>query len=482
MAEISIELKLAMADAINQAKAAAAAISKEFGLATSKGTTAATSPAAVAGHDKETAAIQKKTKALTENQKAMQKLRDIASGKISPPDPEDWKVVDVSAPTSTPKEKHQLTGEAARRSAATPPDVQAERDQRAAELRAERAEKRRAVVQAENFAFGQANRDKFAKWQDVPPILPKAAAGIPTAPKSTALNGTLIRSLVGSIAGSTLAGPIGAGLGASAMGAGGPFAIGIAAVTAAMKMLKSAIHLTIEAFQRSQQIYNRAMTSGFGLGMATKRSNLAAVMGVSEEDLFQFGKQIEYIGNRTDAATRIMAANATQQNQVVMDWKILKVDMEALASIIASAVAPSVDKLINSLSLLAEGFIGVADTIIGVVKYLLKSMLDIITNFSLGPIMGTIVKTIGAELLNLANLTATGGRKLTEPNAYMKQMPASAWERMGLQIGVGSGTNYNQQTANHTKPVPELLRKIAVALTAGNKFNIAIPSGHPAAA
>jgi hypothetical protein len=69
---------------------------------------------------------------------------------------------------------------------------------------------------------------------------------------------------------------------------------------------------------------------------------------------------------------------------------------------------------------------------------------------------------------------------MPEPMAYMKQMPASSWERMGLMIGGGGGTNYGQQTANHTKPVPALLAKIYAAIVAGDKFNISNPAGIPA--
>ena len=79
-----------------------------------------------------------------------------------------------------------------------------------------------------------------------------------------------------------------------------------------------------------------------------------------------------------------------------------------------------------------------------------------------------------------ANFFGKSSKGMPEPMAYMKQMPASSWERMGLIIGGGGGTNYGQQTANHTKPVPALLAKIYAAIVAGDKFNISHPAGIPA--
>ena len=72
--EIAVSLRLIT----DQAKKDLADYVREFGLANSKAAqpSAATSSAAVSGHDKETVAIQKKTKALTEQQKVLEAWRD----------------------------------------------------------------------------------------------------------------------------------------------------------------------------------------------------------------------------------------------------------------------------------------------------------------------------------------------------------------------------------------------------------------------
>jgi hypothetical protein len=72
-------------------------------------------------------------------------------------------------------------------------------------------------------------------------------------------------------------------------------------------------------------------------------------------------------------------------------------------------------------------------------------------------------------------------KKVPEPQAQMKQMPASSWEKMGLVIGGGGGTNYAQQTAKNTGKSNSLLEKIANALAnpknSGDKLSFtSVPS------
>lgn len=67
------------------------------------------------------------------------------------------------------------------------------------------------------------------------------------------------------------------------------------------------------------------------------------------------------------------------------------------------------------------------------------------------------------------------------PTAFMKQMPASQWEKMGLQIGGSGGTNYAMQTAKHTARATTVLEKILQA-TNSQKFNITKPVGLPSGA
>ena len=52
---------------------------------------------------------------------------------------------------------------------------------------------------------------------------------------------------------------------------------------------------------------------------------------------------------------------------------------------------------------------------------------------------------------------------MPKPQAWMKQMPASTWEHMGLQVGGGGGTDYNRQTAMNTKETNSHLKELIKA-------------------
>jgi hypothetical protein len=582
---ISVDLQLIVADALKQAELAAKSFSKILstpamtpgGQQFSAQKAVADTAKMTAAEQQHTKAVKETTKALTEQQKVAQRLRDIASYKISPVQP-DMKIVDASVPTSAPKEKRPLTGEAARRSAATPPDIQAERDQRAAELRAEHNEKLAASAaarQAERIAkankAGEAwnrqkenstpaasaaekldriNRNALKDFNDQfksspltnmlkrqtlqKPVLPNVA--FPTLPNanppgtskhSQTINGTLIRSLVGSIAGSALAGPIGAGLGASYSGASAKFSIAIAAATAGLKLMREAIMQTLAAYERARQIYAKTVTSGFGTGMTVKRGMLAEIIGVSENDIFQFGAQIAYLNGQLEFAQKTITDNVTPLTQVSWGFKVMGENMKALWSQIAGALAPAINAITDDfnsfLTVLGESeilkaigeeigavMIGLND-VVGIIEVVVngfttgfKIIADTISIFimeilnllshvpGLKKVGGWDTSTASADIVkqstNLANeaqkvwnnMLGKGSKGMPQPMAYMKQMPASSWERMGLMIGGGGGTNYGQQTANHTKPVPALLAKIYAAIVAGDKFNISNPAGIPA--
>ena len=78
-----------------------------------------------------------------------------------------------------------------------------------------------------------------------------------------------------------------------------------------------------------------------------------------------------------------------------------------------------------------------------------------------------IVAGITKQLENNNPFKAVGA---ANPMAYMKQMPASNWERMGLVIGGGGGTNYNQQTAKNTGTMTKTLEQILRAFTASKAY------------
>ena len=56
---------------------------------------------------------------------------------------------------------------------------------------------------------------------------------------------------------------------------------------------------------------------------------------------------------------------------------------------------------------------------------------------------------------------AKNPNKLDELKPQMRQLGASAWEKMGLVIGGGGATNYAKDTAHNTKRANNLLETIS---------------------
>lgn len=291
----------------------------------------------------------------------------------------------------------------------------------------------------------------------VPPILPKIEPPKPEEIKKLALNQTLVRSLFGAVAGSYFSGPVGAGLGASAMGASGPMAIAIGAGTAAIKALRESIESLKASITQAAKQYASAMTSGMPLGFNIRRQTLASIIGVSGNEVFMFGKQIEYLNPQLNNAVNILTATNKNLTQVDWQWKILQTDTKAMADQLTNDAAPALLLFTSALDVLVKKITDWSKYIVMVAALTPQGM----------SIMRGAMDIIGKDFTKL-----TGGGTMPGPMAYMKQLPASDWERMGLQVGTFGGTNYAMQTANNTKPLPELLMKIFTAITGINKNDI----------
>ena len=480
MAEISIELKLAIADAINQAKAAASAISKEFGAATTKGTTAATSSAATAGHDKETVAIQKKTKALTEQQKVLEAWRKANAGGIAPS--QKITIASQTAGKGMTGNPFQAEVNAWKGSLATA----------AAELT-----KAPALMNLPGYkGIGMAQRIINMK-----PALPNVAfptlPHAPAAPKATALNGTLLRSLIGSVAGSSLAGPIGAGLGASAMGASGPFAIAIGAATAGMKLLRHAIDEVVDAANRARTLYAKTMTSGgFAPGYVVRQNILAGILGVSEDQVMQYGRAIGFIGKRAEWAAKTTSDNMRLLTAEAWEAKIVAEDAKAAWSNLAVAVEPSMmkfyewmDKIIKKAGSVVKEMSnegkneakyaafekwaekhGVAYSGVHVRGQDDLLNMGINKQGEFGPTNKKILKLFEDEFNKISSKNLAPAIPTN-----INRMPSSAWEKMGMVLGMGGRTDHAAVTAKGVTTLVALTQKLVQQRNSINHDSFANP-------
>ena len=245
------------------------------------------------------------------------------------------------------------------------------------------------------------------------------------------------------------------------MGAAGATALLVGAATAAglaLKALTVTVKETLAAYENARQIYSKSLQNGMGLQWSTKRGLLAQIMGVSEQDVFRFGAQMNYLNPKLEQAASILAKTATPLTQVSWEFKILKVDFESMFALIAEMGTPAV-----------LGFTGALD---GLIKWLtshtsyLNALVNGAASGAASAILGNASGPMGAimKMFGLYGSIQQAKSAMPSPQAWMKQLPASHLEHMGLVVGGGRSSNYAQQTAKNTAVAVKYLQKIAMSV------------------
>jgi len=209
-------------------------------------------------------------------------------------------------------------------------------------------------------------------------------------------------------------------------------------------------------------MYSKALGSGLGIGFTTKRAVLAGVMGVAEQDVFKFGLAFQYLNPQIEWASRILAR--TNQNLTSVGWsfKIMDLNFKAFFADIANDAAPAVRRVSGAISDLVKA----ADAFYNQHKK-----------------AGGVAVGAGAlaamPLTALAAFTAaflTGGRKdlgaAPPPLPWMKQLPASRWEHMGLGIGATLQSDYARRTARATETLVQIAQGRYGIIAQRNVFNL----------
>lgn len=263
---------------------------------------------------------------------------------------------------------------------------------------------------------------------------------------------------------------LGTGIGGSAIATGGLVAAATA-IGVSLKSFQVALEQSIKAIRFSSSLYSKSMTSGLGIKTEASRTILSSVLGVSEKDIFRFGAAIGYLAPKIKTATDAIAKATIPLATLDINFKVLQTNMMALAATLVEKATPALMTFLNALNTLTEFAIKNAGTIFGLARVAAKT--------GLSAVFGNAKVELIAALLGKmvdANSKSEGGRMAPSPASFMKQMPASNWERMGLVIGGGGGTNYAQQTAEATKRSAKFLEFLAKGhFNTSNPFN-PIPS------
>lgn len=227
---------------------------------------------------------------------------------------------------------------------------------------------------------------------------------------------------------------------------------GFSEIYLAFKGFKIAVdtfrHIVESALAKAFDIYTQAAQTGLNTQFFAQRQAIAGLLGVSgnPNQIFMFGKAVQELAQRSSFATNIIAGNSRALFNTSVNFKILKLDTEALYSEIASKLAPALNLAVMGIDFLTQSLTKMIST-----TGILKFELEVLSHLPGGG-MAWIARSISA----LANLL-TNANQLSP---VMKQLPASSWEHMGLAIGQGSNT-----TNNLIKKSNQYLQTIAGAVT-----------------
>lgn len=251
---------------------------------------------------------------------------------------------------------------------------------------------------------------------------------------------------------SGLSGPVGqgllgkAGIGGTAGTAAvtGVLMAGLLAVGVSLKALQAALKGTIAAFDEARKIYAKALTSGLGIQFTVGRSNLAEILGVSETDVLKFGAALAVLGPKLKFSTDVISRTTPNLTSVAWEFGVMKKNLEALFFTLANDASPTLRRFADGISQVTNAitrFVQNSPAFIYLFKLWAQNML---------PIFSQIGKDSGPAPL---------------PQGQMKQLPASALERMGLVVGGFGGNTSAERTAKATEKSAKLLEKLVVGVT-----------------
>jgi hypothetical protein len=233
----------------------------------------------------------------------------------------------------------------------------------------------------------------------------------------------------------------------------------------ALKGLKTAIEGVTRAADEARRTYAKILQSGgMAPGFVIQRQQLAQVMGVSDDAVWQYGTAIAFLNSKLEWSTSILTETNPTVTALGWEFQVTSQNMKALWAQLANDAAPAVNAFLKSLDglikFLHANTWAVEKDVGGVFKSALNMVLP-----SLGPwlgVAGTAAKAIGTE-------------RAPSPTVSINRLPASAWEKMGLIIGGGGmAVDHQKKIANNTNQMVQILNRIANAAgvpRSGNFFD-----------
>lgn len=461
--ELSVELRLAL-DKLRSDIAKASAAMKSGLESGAKGTSAATDKAGTSMDNLEKK-VKKTTQALKDQKKAA-----LDAWRASLPEPKVTISGEGKTPIETEEERKarvsKIIGERPQRPAAPAFEKEISKEERERRIQKEADEARRADLLARD---AERARKAALSAQGKPPIISQKG-----------LNAGGIANIA-SVSGIPALGQLIRGIANPA----------VLSVAAALIALRKTVREVSDAFESARRTYAKQLQSG-GLpgGFIQKRSALASIIGVGENEVYQFGTTVSFLNDKIRVATRTLTETNRTLTAASYGIKAMNLTFTAAWSSFASAIAPAVNKITSLITAFTEFLVvtgrlefagkalnlvlqGVANAVgvlmvassalqlaftavIDSIQYLYQRLVNMIPGFK-GDHSDKFKETKeGFEALKKmidALFNKNNQIQAPTPTVSTNRLPASAWEKMGLVIGNGPGVNYSKETARNTKEI-----------------------------
>jgi len=235
-----------------------------------------------------------------------------------------------------------------------------------------------------------------------------------------------------------------------------------------------------EGAESARRLYAKSLSSGgMPLGFTQMRASLAQVLGVGEQEVFQYGKQVAYLNAKLEQGNRVIVRHnltltetAWKTSILQNNWKALMTSMVADLAPLKNAITDFLGSTVEKVTTMREKKRDDRARFDAMAKYAQEQGLGLKApaTFMGGP-AGDISKAYftkqGKE--NKEAMTAfikqwkTATANIPLPETSARRYQTSPWERMGLVIGMGAADNPARKTAlNTAKMVEQLNRMIEI--------------------
>lgn len=254
----------------------------------------------------------------------------------------------------------------------------------------------------------------------------------------------------------------GQGGGAAAAAASGSVVSTMATFASAAAAFITAVGLIGMAMRKASNeaasLYAKALQGGAGLGYATKTSSLAGIIGVGENEVFQYGEAVKKMSGRISEANKDIARVTPNLTGVAWEARAAAYNFKALRHVMANDFADISRTVLVSSSKLTNKATGAWKAASSWIDKFVEWQNKVEKSITgKGPIFNeSPMKALAVKL----GLREPGG-KGPAGNLYgnMNRLAGSAWERMGFVVGRG-GADHAAKTAANTKRIAHLMEQL----------------------